>query len=85
IVVRDLAGNKGAWKVVGSINRRTGELGGSDVRRGPIAEPKSWLAYRFIEVEKIKGISLSAPNDEEFEGWTVTRETEEGDFTTGDL
>ncbi len=85
IVVRDLAGNKGVWKVVGTINRRTGELGGTDVRRGPLAEAKSWLAYKFLEVEKIKSIALSAPNDKEFKGWAVTRETEEGDFAAGDV
>lgn len=85
LVARSLAGHKGAWKLLGTVNRRTGELGGADVRRGVIAEPKAWLKHDFLEVEKIKSISLSAPNDAEFKGWTVTRDSEEGDFTTEGL
>lgn len=86
MVLRSLAGNEGVWKVLGTLNRRTGEAAsGGEVRRGEISEPKAWLEYDFLEVEKIQSISLSAPNDDEFEAWTVSRDTENGDFTLPDL
>jgi len=85
LVLRALTGNTGVWKVVGTINRRTGQLGGSDVRRGPIADPTSWLDYDFIEVEKLKELTLRAPNDEDFEPWTLTRKSVDDDLTTDDL
>ena len=86
LLLRSLSGKEGVWKVVGGLNRRTGDpSGGGDVRRGPLSEAKSWLSYDFLSVKKAKSIALSAPSDPEFKGWTVTRETEEGEFTTPDL
>ena len=75
------------WKALGTLNQTTGdaESKNTDKRRGPFANPASWLSYKFIEVNKIRSISLSAPNDEDFKGWTVTRDDENGDFSTGDL
>ena len=75
------------WKALGTLNQSTGdaESKSTDKRRGPITNPTSWLAYKFIEVENIRSISLSAPNDKEFKGWSVTREDENGEFSTGDL
>lgn len=88
--LRSEAGNKGIWKVIGAVHRDTGSARREGnptrpARRGRVVEPKAWLLNRFIEVSKIKSVALSAPNDEEFAGWTVTREDENGDFTTGDL
>ena len=87
IVLRSLSGHQGVWKILGSLTRRTGEAtaGATEVRRGQLSSPKAWLSYKFLEVENIKSISLSAPNDKEFKSWSVTRETDQGDFTTGDL
>lgn len=87
IVLRSLSGHEGVWKILGTLTRRTGEAtpGASEVRRGQLSSPKAWLSYKFLEVKNIKSISLSAPNDKEFKAWTVTRETDQGDFTTGDL
>lgn len=87
-VVRSSAGNAGIWKAIGSLTRRTGEAESkeSDKSRGQmITEAKAWLAYKFIEVAKIKSITLSAPNDKEFKGWTVTRPDENAEFSTGTL
>ena len=86
-VVRSLARNPGIWKALGTLIQRTGEADSksTDKRRGEISDPSSWLAYKFVEVEKIQSITLSAPNDEEFAGWTVTRPGEDGEFSTGDL
>lgn len=87
LILRNLTGHEGIWRILGTLTLRTGEAtpGANDVRRGPLSDPKAWLSYKFIEVENIKSISLSAPNDKEFKAWTVTRETALGDFTTGDL
>ena len=86
-VVRSEAGYPGIWKALGTLNQATGdaESKNTDKRRGPIATPTSWLSYKFIEVAKLKSITLSAPNDKEFLGWTVSREDENGEFSTGDL
>jgi hypothetical protein len=87
IVLRSLSGHKGVWKILGTLTRRTGEAaaGATEVRRGQLSSPKAWLSYKFLEIQNIKSISLSAPNDKEFKAWSVTRETDQGDFTTGDL
>ena len=86
-VVRSSVGNPGIWKAIGTLQQRTGEAQSksTDRRRGEISDPTAWLAYKFVEVEKIQSITLSAPNDEEFAGWTVTRPDETGEFSTGDL
>ena len=86
-VVRSSAQHPGIWKALGTLNRSTGEAESksTDKRRGQLSSPASWLSYKFIEVEKIKSISLSAPSDKEFKGWTATRADENGDFSTGGL
>ncbi len=86
-VVRSEGDHPGVWKALGTLNQATGdaESKNTDKRRGPIATPTSWLSYKFIEVAKLKSITLSAPNDKEFLGWTVSREDENGEFSTGDL
>ena len=86
-VVRTSVGNPGIWKALGTLQQRTGEAQSksTDKRRGQISDPTAWLSYKFVEVEKIQSITLSAPNDKEFAGWSVTRPDEEGDFSTGDL
>ena len=86
-VVRSSASHPGIWKALGTLNRSTGdaESQSTDKRRGQLSNPASWLSYKFVEIEKIKSITLSAPNDEEFKGWTVNRTDENGDFSTGDL
>lgn len=89
-VVRSSAGRpeaQGIWKALGTLNRSTGdaESKNTDKRRGQLSSPASWLSYKFIEVKKIKSISLSAPNDKEFKAWTATRADENGDFSTGGL
>ena len=86
-VVRSQGSYPGIWKALGTLNQATGdaESKNTDKRRGPIATPTSWLSYKFIEVAKLKSITLSAPNDKDFQGWTVSREDENGDFSTGDL
>lgn len=91
MTLRSEAGNKGIWKVMGALSRDTGSARREGnpttrpARRGRIVEPKAWLLNRFIEVNKIKSIALSAPNDKEFVAWTVSREDENGDFTVPDL
>ncbi len=86
-VVRSQGSYPGIWKALGTLNQVTGdaESKNTDKRRGPISAPTSWLSYQFIEVAKLKSITLSAPNDKDFQGWTVSREDENGDFSTGDL
>jgi hypothetical protein len=87
LVVRSKADYPGIWKALGTLNLATGdaESKNTDKRRGPIPSPTSWLSYKFIEVAKLKSITLSAPNDEGFKGWTASREDENGDFSTGGL
>ena len=86
-VIRSTARNPGIWKALGTLNKTTGDAESreTDKRRGPIPDPTSWLSYKFIEVEKLQSITLTAPNDDEFKGWSVSREDENGDFSTGDL
>ncbi len=87
LVVRSKAGYPGIWKALGTLNLATGdaESKNTDKRRGPIPAPTSWLSYKFIEVAKLRSITLSAPNDGEFKGWTASREDENGDFATDGL
>ena len=86
-VVRSSVSHPGIWKALGTLNRSTGdaESRSTDKRRGQLTDPTSWLSYKFVEIEKIKSIALSAPNDKDFKGWTVSRADENGDFSTGDL
>ncbi|NNC90501.1 MAG: DUF4340 domain-containing protein [Akkermansiaceae bacterium] len=49
------------------------------------ADPKDWLKDEFVKIEKIKSITLRAPEDSGFAPWTLTRTAEIGDFTLEDM
>ncbi|MEM9081642.1 MAG: DUF4340 domain-containing protein, partial [Verrucomicrobiota bacterium] len=44
------------------------------------SSPSSWLNEDFIKISKIKSIDLATPNENDFEGWTLTRTDESADF-----
>lgn len=48
-------------------------------------DPKSWLKSDFIKVQKIKSLDLATPNEDDVQGWTLTRESESADFTAKNL
>lgn len=45
------------------------------------ADPKDWLSEEFLQVSKLKSISLRAPNDSAFEPWSLARDSATGEFT----
>lgn len=45
------------------------------------AAPKDWLTEEFLQISKLKEITLQAPDDEGFEPWTLTREDATSDFS----
>lgn len=59
---------------------------------GITAAPKDWLSTDFLEIEKIKSISVSAPDDKAFKAWELVRHpntdgtlNERGQFKLSDM
>ncbi len=44
------------------------------------ADPKDWLSEKFLEIKKIRSITLSAPDDDSVTPWTLSRDTDTADF-----
>lgn len=52
---------------------------------GISGDPAAWIDQSFITVEGIQSVDLATPNEEDVQGWTLTRESLTSDFTSSNL